>query len=372
MKTYKLAILGGGITGLAAAHAALSKKKTLPNELCLLESSPRVGGTLQTIRRDGFLLEVGPDSFLTDKPEALELCRELGLSSEVIKVDPRFRRSFIAQGGTFTPMQERFGPLLTDLGLSQSQDHAVGGPRYEFFASLKRGLGSLAEALEKRLGDVVRKTWPVQTVLRRGPHWEISSGQDKILAEKLLLGVPAHAAARLLKDQDPEMSGVLDSLVYSSLIAVHFAYADRDLASSVPGAGFVIPASEGKTALACTVSSQKWEGRAPEGGLLLRVFCGGTTNPEALEWDDSSLVERLSEDVRDLLKIHAVPLFAHVARHKNALPKTGAGHAEFLERLNRRLMAHSTLALAGNAYQGPGLSDCIASARSAAARLLQE
>src|SRR5688572_24204018 len=99
-------VIGGGITGLAAAWRLVQ----LPNEhqVLLLEGSARAGGILRSERRDGFLLEEGPDSFLTSKPACIELARELGLEAELLSVSPEQRWSSIVRGGRLYPIPEGF------------------------------------------------------------------------------------------------------------------------------------------------------------------------------------------------------------------------------------------------------------------------
>ena len=118
----KLVVVGGGITGLAAAHRAveLAAEQGLSLDLTLLEAGDRLGGTIATERRDGFLVECGPDSFLSEKPWALALCRRLGLEDRLVRTDDRFRRTFVVWGGALHPLPEgfqllaptRLGPLL--------------------------------------------------------------------------------------------------------------------------------------------------------------------------------------------------------------------------------------------------------------------
>ena len=97
-----IVIIGGGISGLAAAHRLNEQNVTL------LEASPRLGGTIQTTHRDGFLLERGPDSFISEKPEALALAKRLGLESQVITTNESFRRSFIVRNGRLRAVPEGF------------------------------------------------------------------------------------------------------------------------------------------------------------------------------------------------------------------------------------------------------------------------
>src|SRR4030095_14170292 len=105
MTTQKIAIIGGGITGLAAAHRVLESARAQQSsvEIHLYEAGDRLGGTIRTQTRDGFLIEGGPDSFITEKPWALNLCRRLGLENQLISTNPTCRRTFIVHDGQLHP-----------------------------------------------------------------------------------------------------------------------------------------------------------------------------------------------------------------------------------------------------------------------------
>ena len=121
--TTKVVIIGGGISGLAAAYRLL-EQRTQSNrkfEILLLEASAYLGGIIRTERRDGFLLEGGPDSFISEKPEAVALAKRLGLESRLIETNEEYRRSFIVRGGKLHAVPEgfqllaptRFWPFVT-------------------------------------------------------------------------------------------------------------------------------------------------------------------------------------------------------------------------------------------------------------------
>ncbi|MGA8057848.1 MAG: protoporphyrinogen oxidase [Candidatus Binataceae bacterium] len=127
----RIAILGGGISGLSAAFRLLelSAKHEAPLEVTLLERGPRLGGALCTIREQGFIAEAGADSFLTEKPWALDLVRRLGLDGELIGTRAEFRRTYVVRNGTLVEIPDGFSllaptrmlpmlrsPLLSPLG----------------------------------------------------------------------------------------------------------------------------------------------------------------------------------------------------------------------------------------------------------------
>src|SRR5919205_3119778 len=115
-KSRRIVIVGGGISGLAAAHRIFElQSQARPEdsefnsaEVTLLEASERAGGTVRTYRREGFLVEGGPASFISEKPAALELAKRLGLSDRVIQTNERHRRSFVVSRGRLRPTPEGF------------------------------------------------------------------------------------------------------------------------------------------------------------------------------------------------------------------------------------------------------------------------
>src|SRR5206468_9331494 len=123
MARLKLVVVGGGITGLAAAHRAveLARERSAELELTLVESRDRLGGTIATERAGGFLVEAGPDSFLSEKPWALELCRRLGVEHRLVRTDDRFRKVFVWRAGRLHALPDgfqllaptRLGPFVT-------------------------------------------------------------------------------------------------------------------------------------------------------------------------------------------------------------------------------------------------------------------
>lgn len=107
-----IVVIGGGITGLAAALRLVERKQAGADlNVTLLEASGRLGGVIQTERRDGFLIERGPDSFLSEKPETLDLAKRLGLEPHLIETNQTNRRSFIVRDGKLRAVPAGFNLL---------------------------------------------------------------------------------------------------------------------------------------------------------------------------------------------------------------------------------------------------------------------
>jgi len=119
----RVLVIGGGITGLAAAHRIheLNQNSNYSVNVTLLEATSRFGGIVHTEHRNGFILEHGPDSFISEKPAAIELAKRLGLESRLIQTNNYFRRSFIVHDGRLMPVPagfhliapSRFSPFLS-------------------------------------------------------------------------------------------------------------------------------------------------------------------------------------------------------------------------------------------------------------------
>ncbi|HEV2969495.1 MAG TPA: protoporphyrinogen oxidase [Pirellulales bacterium] len=153
----RIAVIGGGIAGLAAAHRLLELDPSV--RVTLFEASGRLGGSLHTVSRDGFLIEQGADSFITNVPWGVDLCRRIGLADELIGTNPEGRRAFVVRRGRLRPVPDgfmlmapsRIWPVLTTPILSPLGKLRLA---WEFFIPRRSGDGdeSLASFVRRRLG----------------------------------------------------------------------------------------------------------------------------------------------------------------------------------------------------------------------------
>jgi oxygen-dependent protoporphyrinogen oxidase len=234
------------------------------------------------------------------------------------------------------------------------------------FLSLRDGMGALPAAL--RGGFERTRVLTGQRALRvvEGFELELEDGET-ISADGLLLATPAFVTAELLAELDPDLAAAHTEIPYASSVVVTLGFSRADVVP-LDGYGYVVPRSEGSDVLACTWSSQKWEGRAPDGAVLLRVYAGRFGGRDVTVDADDELVGLARAEV-SFLDVTAEPVLTRVQRWPWGMPQYLLGHPERLERIEQELAAHPGLALAGAAYRGVGIPDCIASGEAAAAAI---
>jgi oxygen-dependent protoporphyrinogen oxidase len=457
----RIAIVGGGISGLAAAFALEERRRAGDSlEYAVYESSPRFGGVLATEQVDACLLEAGPDSFLTEKPWAADLCRRLGIEDQLIGSNDSDRKTYILVKGRLTPMPDglifmvptklapallstlfspatkfrmlrewRFAPrqsrsdesvaalverhygaemverladpLLSgvyggeaaqlsvravlprfvemeskygSLGrgiLAARKSMKAAQPTPPIFTSLKGGMQQLVEALVASLpGDVLRSNCPVQAVQQQDRGWVVSAGYASDQFDAVIVATSATAAVPLFEITCAALASELKAIPYSSSMTVALGF-DRHARAALPaGFGFLVPRSEGKRLLAATFVHNKFPHRASEDRALIRCFLGGSRDEQVLQLPDAEILGVVREELRQILGLRAEPLFTRVYRWRGAMAQYVVGHLERLQRIEGLMKQWPGLVLAGNAYRGIGVPDCVRSGEAAAQQLL--
>jgi oxygen-dependent protoporphyrinogen oxidase len=243
----------------------------------------------------------------------------------------------------------------------------VAGARYGLFVSHRDGMGALVDALAARLPDSAVQLGARVDRLERTPEgWRLHLGKTSLDADAVILACASHASADLLAPVDEALADALRSITHASSAIVTLAVPASALPNGLPGFGFVVPAVDRRDILACTFSSRKWPGRAPGGFELLRAFVGGVRRPEMVERDDAALIATVRRELARYLGLAGEPVLARVDRWRRAMPQYDVGHAGRVEAIDAHVAALPRLALAGSAYRGIGIPDCVRSGESAA------
>ena len=451
-------VIGGGIAGLAAAYR-LTQIAPDP-AITLIESDPRLGGKILTERVDGFVIEGGPDTFLSLKSGGLDLCCELGLESRLHGTNESVRRTYVMRGNKLHELPEgltglipsRFGPmartsLISPLGKLRMGLEFLIPPRYadgdetlaafverrlgrelydrlieplmggiyagdgeqlslaSTFPELRQtelqhggllkgmlaakkkapsskptrkkwsafltpttGLAEIVESLEERLNGIeIRRGTRVVGVEAASPGYQVrlESGAS-LQAVAIIFATPAFITADLISNLDTTLSTALRAIPYVSTATVSIAYPLDNIPRPLDGYGYIIPRAEGRAILACTWTSTKFPHRAPEGFGLIRSFVGRAGQEGALDVDDDDLLKLVLDELRRTLGITAPPVLHRIFRWPKAMPQYTLGHLDRLDVVESRLAAHPGLFVAGSAYRGIGIPDCISSGETAA------
>jgi len=211
----------------------------------------------------------------------------------------------------------------------------------------------------------------VVELARDGAGWRAATTAGAAIhADAVVLATESHQASRLLRAPDPSLSHLLGDIAYASSAIVTLAYRRADVAHALDGFGFVVPHAERRPLIACSFSSVKYAGRAPDGHVLLRVFMGGAMREGALEADDAELAATARAQLAELLGARGEPALTRVVRHPRSMPQYQVGHLARVEAIELGLRRHPGLALAGAGYRGVGVPDCIRSGEAAAERVL--
>ena len=520
----RIAIVGGGIAGLAAAYELeVARKAGAEVEYTLFESHDRLGGSLSSEIVDGSVLERGPDSFLTEKPAAAELCRELGLAAELTPSNDAGRKTYILVRNRLVPlpdglmflvptkliptaltrlfslptklrmglelllpprpsglpdesvaalverhfgrevvdrladpllsgiyggdaaelsartvlprlveMEEVFGSLTRGMlaahramrarakrAAKNGKNRESGPARRAAFTALRGGMQQMVDALAARLDPAsVRLSTPVSRLEKTAAGWKVETGaptdrsssggwetgaptdlgppasdfdslgqRDRSSSvgseaggaaefyDAVIVASPAWAAGALLGPVDPVLGEELSAIPYSSSITINLIYDEARLGRLPDGFGFLVPAVEGRSMLACTFVHRKFLGRTSPGKVVLRAFLGGMKNGALLTASDDALVATVRRELSEILGEKILPLevepeHTQVSRWPRAMAQYAVGHQRRKQRIASRVAALDGLRLAGNAYDGIGVSDCIRLGRQAARELI--
>lgn len=463
----RIAIIGAGITGLTAAYRLEAWARDHRVAVSVFEAKGRPGGIIRTTRMAGVVVEGGADSFLTRKPEALQLAYELGLGGDVIGSNPKARGAYIFHRRKFHPiprgivygvptdldalrksgiltswgkwrvlgdlvlpgqaidgdialgqlLRHRFGnqwvdrlaaPILSGIyggdvdhlsleaiapavagwlrrqksliraaqksvaeeSLKRATAHFSVGPD-SMFATLAQGLSTLVEALAARL-QWTRLRY--QTAVTRiepvpGGRFRLFTNSGDEIADAVIVTVPAHAAASLLSFA-PVVAEHLGRIPYADVAVVGAVYRPQAITLRMDRTGFLVPGGQGVQLTAATWVRAKWAYRNDTPYVPLRTFYGRAGQPSVLHRSDAEILDWHHEDLKATMGIDADPIEAAVFRIPQGMPQYLVGHRDRVNQITQRLNAWHGLILAGAAYDGVGIPDCIRQGTSAAQRVM--
>jgi oxygen-dependent protoporphyrinogen oxidase len=236
------------------------------------------------------------------------------------------------------------------------------------FVSLAGGMQELVEALSAALpAGTIRLNSAVSGIhASAGGLFDVRTGQESLPARSVILASPAWSAASIVAPLDAELSASFAQIRHTSTAIVVLAYAGGQVTRPVAGSGFVVPRSESSSVLAATWITSKWEKRAPEGQVLMRLFVGGARDPAAIDRADAALIEQAIAFLTPIAGLTGRPGLARVYRWRRASAQHEVGHKHRMQAIERLLARRPGLFVTGSGFRVTGIPDCIADARETA------
>ena len=473
------------MAGLGAARVLEDARAADPAvDWHLYEDEPRFGGKVHTVRRDGYVVEGGPDSAIIEKHWPITMARRLGIGDRFEDSNEDIRKSFVFTRGRLHELPEgiilmvptrmvpfalsslmswpgklrmgmdlvlprggasrggraggdeslgdfvrrRLGkealariaePIVAGIHAGDPEQMSVratfpmfldmekahrslilamlkrrkarqkaaagaaarprpeGGP-HSYFYSFKGGLQDLSDSLVASLpaerlhgGSAVRTMSPLGAGAGLGAYaLELGDG-TRVVADAVVLATPAWASGDLLRAVAPLPAADLSSIDYVTTATASLAFRADQVGHDLKGFGFVVPRAEDRPVMATTWSASKFPGRAPQGRVLLRSFLGRAGREAAAQLDDDEMAKVVRAELREIMGIAAAPEFVEIFRWPRGMPQYRVGHVDLVEKIEAAVAGVPGVELAGGAYHGIGIGDCLREGAAAAERALE-
>jgi oxygen-dependent protoporphyrinogen oxidase len=465
MEEKKVIIIGGGITGLSAAYYLQKevKEKSLPIDIKLIEASNRMGGVIQTVKKEGYIIERGPDSIVVSKKSGMKLIEEVGLKEQVVanmagksyihvrgklhtmpegsymgiptrvtpfavssmfslagklraagdfvlpKGKPQrdqslgnfFRRrlgdeivenliepllsgiysgdiddlSLMALFPNFYEMEQKYRSLVIGLKQTMPKRKKVNKKepsRKGMFISLKYGLETLVEELERRLDHVamIMGNGVVKIEREQAGYVLTLANGEKEKADSIVIAAD-HLHAQQMLSQYSFMD-VFKEMPANSVANVTMAFPKSAISEDIDGTGFIVSRNSDFRITACTWTHKKWPDSTPEGKALLRAYVGKPGDQEVVGLSDEEIIKIALTDLNKTMNITEKPEFSIVSRWKKAMPQYNIGHLDMMEQVKNSLAKELPgVFLAGGSFEGVGIPACIDQGENAVKKILK-
>jgi oxygen-dependent protoporphyrinogen oxidase len=242
------------------------------------------------------------------------------------------------------------------------------------FVTLTTGLGALPEAVAKASNADIRTSAMVRALERTPAGWRLTVGSaadpEYLLADAVIVAVPAAPASRLLSRTVPAASAPLSQIPYASMAIITLAYRAEDFPAT-QRSGYLVPAVDGRAVKAATFSTVKWPHLAAHAPVhIVRCSVGRIGETALLQRDDADLAALAAAELADATGITARSVAQRVTRWGGGLPQYNVGHLDRVAAIRAAVSEQPGLAVAGAAYDGVGIPACVATARAAARQVL--
>jgi oxygen-dependent protoporphyrinogen oxidase len=267
----------------------------------------------------------------------------------------------------FVELSKQYGSLTRGVLASRAKARSTGAPA-PLFRTLKGGLGQLVDAA---IAAAKPRTigMRAETIERAPGGFRVRAGGEWIESRSVVIATEAHNAGPLAAALDPRLGELLGGIAYSSSMTVAVGFDAADFPAPPDGFGFLVPKKERRRLVACTWVGTKFSHRVPADKIVARCFLGGMEDAGVLAESDEAVAAEVARELREIAGVTAPARFTRIFRWPRSMAQYTVGHPARLSEIEARAAAIPGLYLAGNAYQGIGIPDCIRMGKAAAEKI---
>lgn len=273
---------------------------------------------------------------------------------------------------TFVKMEKEQGSLL--MAGFKNKANKPKGPTGSAFQTVSTGLQSAVDAMIRASTGVEYRTSTEVTQLApagNGGYTVKLSDGETIHADAVVLGVPAYVASALMRDFRSDVTTELDQIPYGNSCVVALGYHKKDVNHPFDASGFLVPMSEPTDISASTWVSTKWPHSAPDDKVLVRCFVGRGDGKDWTKESDEVLVDTCMKNLEKVMGLKAKPYLTRCFRWPKSMAQYRVGHLARMDKVDELMKQAPGLYLAGAAYRGVGLPDCVREGNQAAERVVK-
>jgi oxygen-dependent protoporphyrinogen oxidase len=408
----RIAIIGGGISGLAVLHY-LKQRLGDSAQITLFEREASAGGTIRSFRNDSCLFEWGPNGFLDNQPATLQLIKEMGAANQLITTNPTARRYYIQIKGNLhtvpmgvlefirtplLPLRDKWSLIIGLLKMNISKDCSIDdyvsrrfspsiarslidpfingicagdikrlhmasafpklkpkGFKRSHMRSFKKGMGQIIEALNKRYQKHIQTNWEITTI--------------PSLFDAVIVATPAYAAAKIVENLNPILAQTLTQIPYVPIAVAGLLFKQNSFKKKPDGFGYLIPSQENKNILGVLIESNVYDGRAGGNEIMVRVMLGGAHHPAIINDGQEKIIGLALKEIDNIYGLAAGPIETFVKLWPQAIPQYEINYPHWRQSIAEQCAKTPGLYLCANYLDGISFNDCIYNAKALAKSL---
>lgn len=256
--------------------------------------------------------------------------------------------------------------VLKKLMSSRKEKGNKKGAALPAMTSFTTGMARLPQALaaQLKLNEELFFRTEIKSINPAGEGWEVRTGQHVVNCRHIVLAVSINQSLSLLGDMDEIPPPPMESVPEARIATIALGFTDK---VKVPfGFGYLAPESEKRFALGTLFSSHMFPGRAPQGHVLMETLVGGRRHPDRLELNDQDMIDKVCNDLGQLIELPERPVFARVMHPRAGIPQLEEGYPALLQWRDEIQESHHGLHVCGFGWNGIGINDMIKEAKKVA------